>query len=196
MSLKSSYVCETCLHFWHTRMLVSFPPKIMSGSDISLSSSGSGSGSGYIWDGVIVVRRRLFVAEAGGGGCRFFMIWPPGELVGRRVVKVKTHIQLLHPHGIQEYPQELVCVLLGEVEVLVILATEGAQYGSKIGDEALGCGGSGLRHSLGAQAFPPLQRLRLPCLMHHVQKYVADGHRVRPWMLVWAAKAVAICQQR
>lgn len=142
------------------------------------------------------MRRRLFVAEAGGGGCRFFMIWSPGELVGRRVVKVKTHIQLLHPHGIQEYPQELVCVLLGEVEVLVILATEGAQYGSKIGDEALGCGGSGLRHSLGAQAFPPLQRLRLPCLMHHVQKYVADGHRVRPWMLVWAAKAVAICQQR
>jgi hypothetical protein len=62
-------------------MLVNFPPKIMSESDISFSSSEMDEGDEGSWpsggeeyklEGVIVVRRRFLTCV--GGGWRFLMI--------------------------------------------------------------------------------------------------------------------------
>ena len=38
-----------------------------------------------------------------------------------------THIELLHAHGIEHMPQELVRVLLPEVEVLVVFSADGCK---------------------------------------------------------------------
>ena len=99
MSLKSSYVCDTCLHFWQTSMLVSWPPKIISTNDISGKSSALGRGvdesEGSFFEeeempiretpfgckcprnpassGVIVVL--LLFLVGGGGGCRTLIIF-------------------------------------------------------------------------------------------------------------------------
>ena len=39
----------------------------------------------------------------------------------------ETHIELLHAHGIEHMPQELVRVLLPEVEVLVVFSADGCK---------------------------------------------------------------------
>ena len=114
MSLKSSYVCETCLHFWQTRMLVSWPPKIKSTKDVSGSFSSDeeplvlgdveGGGLARAWAtllcdecaddssrafaGVIVFLRLFF---GGGRGCLTLMIFGT-RLSGEKEIQLQNEL--------------------------------------------------------------------------------------------------------
>jgi hypothetical protein len=59
------------------------------------------------------------------------MIFETSELQ-RTVSKIKeTHIELLHPHCIQQYSQKFVSVLLCEIKVLIIFPSYRVEKYSK-----------------------------------------------------------------